>query len=88
MEAHEIAARSQQAQFLKDNPLLKESFESVRSGLVKALEQVSITDRDKQQAITLSLQCLAQIEQYITSCIDDQKVAEFNLAQRKRFKVF
>jgi len=79
MDEIEIRHRASDAKQLQNNNLLIEAFKSVRTGLVEAMEQVPMNDRDTQQAIALSLQCLVRIEKHIQSCIDDEKIYEFKL---------
>lgn len=76
-----------EAQQLLDNQLFKDSFKSVREGLISALGMVDMVDRDKQQAITLGFQILGQIETHIKAHIADGQINEFNLEAKRRFEI-
>ena len=83
MNEIDLRHRASEAKQLQNSVILNEAFESVRLGLLAAMEAVPMTDRDTQQAITLSFQVLARIQKHIQSCIDDEKIYEFQLHQPK-----
>ncbi len=79
MDEIKIKHRASAAKQLQNNEVLQECFDSVNDGLIQAMQIVPMTDRDTQQAITLSFQVLNNIKQHIQTCINDEKIHEFNL---------
>ncbi len=79
MDDIERIHKASAAKQLQNNSFLQEVFGGIRSDLVMAMETVPMTDRETQQAITLAVQVLKRIQDHVQTCIDDQKVHEFNL---------
>lgn len=75
--------RAADAKALLESPLLKGAFEEVRNKLVIAAENVGMNDKETQSNIVLSLQLLKQIKAQVESYVNDGKIAEFKLKQKK-----
>lgn len=76
--------RAEKAKQLLDNELFKESFSTLKEQLVAKAETVGINDKETQHSIILSMQLLKRIESHIVRHINDGKVAEFSLKQKRK----
>lgn len=75
--------RASDAQILLSNPLLKGAFDAVRDKLVTAAENAGMNDVETQHNIVLSLQLLKQIKAQIESYVNDGRIEEFKLKQKR-----
>ena len=68
--------KGQQAQALKENPLLAEVFTALKAGYFDKLTKVKKGDRYEAELTDIheSMQNLIRIEAYIDRCIGDAKV--------------
>ena len=79
MDDIERVHKASAAKQLQNNIFLAEIFSGIRNDLIAGMERVPMTDHEMQQAIILAVQVLKKIDDHIQTCIDDQKVHEFNL---------
>jgi len=84
----EEIARGEAAKQLLDNPLLKEAFESVRSGIVRAMENSPMGDEKTHNRLAIALQVLAQVKKAISIHIETGTMASIQtrdtLAQKAK----
>lgn len=76
--------RPQDAQQLLDNPMLKTWFAESRENLIKRLESPQIKEEEMAEAIRM-LKLLKSLQSHLNSYINEGKIQEFNLSQKKRW---
>lgn len=76
--------RPSDAQQLLDNPMLKTWFEESRENLIKRIESPQIKEDELAEAVRM-LKLLKSLKSHLNSYLDEGKIAEFNLKQKKRF---
>lgn len=54
--------RGQEAERLMNEPLIKEAFEKIESGVISALKSCAMADRDTQHELALTLQLLGKLQ--------------------------
>lgn len=75
MTLKEEIIRGEQAKQVLESPMFKSAIDSVRSGLVKAMEQSGFGDATTHNRLVIALQLLNQIEKSLISHIDTGKMA-------------
>ena len=76
--------RPSDAQQLLDNPMLKTWFEESRENLIKRIESPQIKEDELAEAVRM-LKLLKSLKSHLNSYLDEGKISEFNLKQKKRF---
>lgn len=76
--------RKEYAKRILENPLWKEVMEKTQADLYQMLLDVDLTDTAQQQAIAGCAQWLDTIERHLVMAFHADKVAQFNLDQRKK----
>lgn len=76
-----------EARRLLENPILKEAFAGVKSGIITAMQNAPMGDEKTHNRLVISLQVLNQIEKNITEKILTGKLAEIQINETLGEKV-
>lgn len=76
-----------EARRLIENPVLKEAFAGVKSGIIAAMQNAPMGDERTHNRLVISLQVLNQIEKNITEKIQTGKLAEIEIRETLGDKV-
>lgn len=76
-----------EAKRLIDNPVFKEAFQGVKSGIISAMESAPMGDEKTHNRLVIALQILGQIEKNITEKIQTGKLAEIEIKETLAQKV-
>lgn len=82
----EAVIRANDAKALLENPLLKDAFSAVYDYLRAKAESCDPDNKDRAQAVVLSMKLLAQIRAEIERHVQNGVVAEIQIAQLERKK--
>ncbi len=85
MNPEEAKIRAERAKQLLEDPLLKETFDSVEQALIAAAKSVK-SDAEAMKAC-IAMQVFDILKNHITAHIETAKVVEFNFTKRK-FGIF
>lgn len=80
-------ARASRAKQLLDDPLLTESFEMVKAGIIERWAAAPLRDRDGAHELKLMLKILIDVRAALSQAINDGKVVQFNQKQKMMDKV-
>lgn len=75
--------RAQKAERILTDPLFSESFENTRQAIFAKIEQTPIRDDEGLKHLRLCLKLLQDVRANLVSILNDGKVAEFEIEQRK-----
>jgi hypothetical protein len=76
--------RAEKAQRILNDPIFQESFESVRQALLTKFETAPVNDTEGMAKIRLCLKLLSDVKANLVSVLNDGKVAEFEMQEKKR----
>lgn len=76
--------RPQDAQLLLENPMLNTWFEESRENLIKRIESPKIKEDEIAEAVRM-LKLLKSLKSHLNSYLNEGKITEFNLNQKKRW---
>ena len=72
------------AESLITNPVFKQAFESIESGLINKMRQVPMHDINTQHELILTLQLLSRLKRTFTETIQTGKMAEIQKEQAQK----
>lgn len=75
--------RATKAERLINDPLFAEAFENTRQAIFHKIEQTPIRDDEGLKHLRLCLKLLQDVRANLVSILNDGKVAEFEIEQRK-----
>lgn len=78
--------RASHAERLLAEPLIKEAFRAVESGLVDALKRSEIGDESTHHNLAISLQLLSNVERQFNNWIRDGQLEAVKEKQRKSWR--
>lgn len=64
------------AQILLDNPLFKDAFTQIESGLIEKMAIVPMADIDTQHELVLSLQLIRKLKKQFVTVVETGKMAQ------------
>lgn len=79
--------RASKAEKILNSPLYIESFENTRQAIFQKIEQTPIRDTEGLTQLRLCLKLLTDVRANLERVLKDGKVAEFEIEQRKLFKL-
>jgi hypothetical protein len=71
--------RGREAEQLMNNPMFKEAVESVKAGIIDAMEASGITDEKGHNKLVIALQTLEQIKKHIKTTMETGKMAQIQV---------
>jgi hypothetical protein len=83
MTEQDEIARGHDAERLLNDPMLKEAFSKVETGIVDGLKQTPIGDRDTQHELTLCLQLLGRVKKNLEEVATTGKFALHQKQERE-----
>jgi len=85
MDAHELMSlRGEQAQQLLANPIFEAAFTDTRKAILETWAAVETSDTERAYDLHRMLKCLDRVKRCINTHIDTGKLAEKEIAARKR----
>jgi hypothetical protein len=75
---------TQHANALKDNPLLTEIFDAIDDGLIEKSRTANTNNEKEMLAIVLGFQIKNEMIDFIRTCLNNEKVIEYNQSVQKR----
>lgn len=88
MTEQEQINRGDDAERLLSNYLFKESFDTVRSGIVNSMEQSALGDQSTHNRLVIALQLLNKIEKNIIEVAQTGKMVKMQLENKGLFSRF
>lgn len=88
MTEQEQINRGDDAERLLSNYLFKESFDTVRSGIVNSMEQSALGDQSTHNRLVIALQLLNKIEKNIIEVAQTGKMVKMKLENKGLFSRF
>jgi len=79
--------RASKVEKILNSPLYIESFENTRQAIFQKIEQTPIRDTEGLTQLRLCLKLLTDVRANLERVLKDGKVAEFEIEQRKLFKL-
>lgn len=76
-------ARGEDAKRILDDPLYRESWDSVEKGLVESLRHVPLTDASLEREIVRSIQLLYRVRAYIEQVMQTGKLVALEEQQQE-----
>jgi len=73
------------AEALKNNPLLTEIFDAIDTGLIEKSRAANPNNANENLAIILGFQIKDEMIDFIRSCLNNEKVVNYNQTKQKRF---
>lgn len=84
MEIGEIQERAEKARQLLDNPLFRESVETLRKAIFVRIEECPLRDAEGLQLLHIRLALLRDVEAALKQVIAEGKFTAFELEERQR----
>lgn len=72
-------ARGDLANSVLENPIYKESWDAVRSGIIQAWENAPIRDKDGQNELKLMLKVMNDVRKYVEQTMQTGKMAKIQM---------
>lgn len=88
MNESQLIAKADKAQKLLDDPLFVEAFENTRQAIFQKIEATPIRDTEGLTQLRLCLKLLTDVRANLVRVLNDGKVAEFQIQERKRLLKF
>lgn len=88
MSLEEEVSRARNATLLIENPMFRETFTLVRDGIINALVDCPIRDREGAHELKLMLKLLGDLEGNIKRVIDTGKMAAIQLERDQKISEF
>jgi hypothetical protein len=85
--SQEIIDRAERAKRLLADPLLREGFDLVRQGIHDTWERTPIRDQEGAHELRLMLKLLTDVESAFIQAVNDGKVLQFNVEQRRHLGI-
>lgn len=76
--------RAQKAQHILNDPIFQEAFDSVRQALLQKFESAPVNDLEGMGKVRLCLKLLSDVKANLVAIVNDGKVAEFEMEEKKR----
>lgn len=76
--------RAQKAERILSDPLFTEAFENTRQAIFQKIEATPIRDDEGLKHLRLSLKLLQDVRANLTAILNDGKVEEYRLEEKKR----
>lgn len=89
MTEHDQMIRGEEAERLLSNPLLNESIQKVREGIISSMEQSALGDESTHNRLVIALQLLNKIERNIKEVAETGKMIKMQVENKtflSRFK--
>ena len=80
--------RATKAHKLLNDPLLIEAFNNTRQAIFEKIEATPIRDTEGLTQLRLCLKLLTDVRANLTAVLNDGKVAEFRVEEKKRLSLF
>lgn len=76
--------RAEKAQRILTDPIFVEAFENTRQAIFQKIEQTPIRDDEGLKHLRLSLKLLQDVRANLTAVLNDGKIEEYRLEEKKR----
>ena len=76
--------RAQKAERILTDPIFVEAFENTRQAIFQKIEQTPIRDDEGLKHLRLSLKLLQDVRANLTAVLNDGKIEEYRLEEKKR----
>jgi hypothetical protein len=80
--------RAQKAERILTDPLFAEAFENTRQAIFHKIEQTPIRDAEGLANLRLSLKLLQDVRANLTQMLNDGKIEQYRLEEKKRLFSF
>ena len=80
--------RAEKAQRILNDPIFSEAFENTRQAIFQRIEQTPIRDDEGLKHLRLSLKLLGDVKANLTAILNEGKVEEYRIEEKKRFALF
>jgi hypothetical protein len=80
--------RAQKAERILTDPLFAEAFENTRQAIFQKIESTPIRDDEGLKHLRLSLKLLQDVRANLTAILNDGKIEEYRLEEKKRLFSF
>jgi hypothetical protein len=84
----EAIAKAERVKRLVSDPDLADAFVQVRGAILDKIEQCPIRDTEGAEKLRLMLKLLNDVRANLTAAIEDGKMAQFQIEEKRRFKLF
>lgn len=88
MTPEETIDRATRVQHLLRNPDLSDAFSAVRQAILEKIEACPIRDTEGAEKLRMMLKLLNDVRANLDAAITDGKVVQFQLEEKRRFKLF
>lgn len=80
--------RAEKAQRILTDPIFVEAFENTRQAIFQKIEQTPLRDAEGLASLRLSLKLLQDVRANLTAILNDGKIEEYRLQEKKRLSIF
>lgn len=80
--------RADKAQRILNDPIFVEAFENTRQAIFQKIEQTPLRDAEGLASLRLSLKLLQDVRANLTAILNDGKIEEYRLEEKKRLFSF
>jgi len=84
MNLNEEIQRGEHAELLVNNPMFIEAFKTLREGILNAIEEAPIRDREGVHELKLMLKLTKDVQAHIVGIVETGKMAKIQLEQEAK----